>query len=163
MVGDIEWLEFSYYSEEYKGAVKGLHRTQLMLSMFTNLGMIFNHSQGVKLKSTGEVLASKPSEAIEVLNKSYNIKLTPAIMANYFDLIKYINTHLDKSIYDSIIAIYLRILDSTRCDIPEDLQKTWKDRQGELGLTGKFLPPESKLNESKVLPGFKEFLTENDV
>ena len=33
MIGDLDWLEFSYYSEEYKGNVKGLHRTQLMLSV----------------------------------------------------------------------------------------------------------------------------------
>ena len=156
MVGDIEWLEFSYYSEEYSGTVKGLHRTQLMLSLFTNLGMIFNHSQGVKLKSTGEVLASKPSEAIEVLNNSYNFKLTPTILANYFELRKYIEKHLDKASYDSIISIYLRILDSTRCDVPEDLQQTWKDKKGELGLTGKFLPPESHLNES--INTFKQLL-----
>lgn len=35
-VGNPEWLKFSYYSNIYKGVVKGLHRTQLMLAMFTN-------------------------------------------------------------------------------------------------------------------------------
>ena len=29
-VGDPEWLKFSYYSNIYKGVVKGLHRTQLI-------------------------------------------------------------------------------------------------------------------------------------
>ena len=32
-VGDPEWLKFSYYSNIYKGVVKGLHRTQLMLAL----------------------------------------------------------------------------------------------------------------------------------
>lgn len=157
MVGDIEWLEFSYYSEEYTGNVKGLHRTQLMLSMFTNLGLIFNHSQGVKDKVTGEVLATKPSEAINVLNDRYNINISQSILSNYFELRKYIEKHLDKSVYNSIIAIYLRILDSTRCDIPDDLQKTWKDRKGELGLTGKFLPDDSLLKEESP-KSYKELL-----
>jgi hypothetical protein len=30
-VGDVDWLEFAYYSNTYSGNVKGLHRTQLML------------------------------------------------------------------------------------------------------------------------------------
>jgi hypothetical protein len=145
MVGDLDWLEFSYYSEEYKGNVKGLHRTQLMLSMFQNLGLLFKHADGVIDKESRDVLATKPDEAIGILNDRYKIKLNKKIVSNYFELRKYIEKNLSKSQFDSIIGTYLRILDRTRCDIPEDLQQIWKDRKSELGLTGKFLPDDSRL------------------
>jgi hypothetical protein len=157
MIGDIDWLEFSYYSEEYKGTVKGLHRTQLMLSLFSNAGYTFNHAAGVKTKETGEVVATKPEEAIDVLNNAYKFKITKTILANYFELRVYIEKHLVKSVYDSVIATYLKILDSTRCDIPDDLQMVWKNRKTELGLTGKFLSKESNLNENIC---FREFVLE---
>ena len=162
MIGDLEWLEFSYYSEEYKGNVKGLHRTQLMLSMFTNKGLIFNHAGGVKDKETNTTLATKPSEAIEKLNELYKFNLTKSILENYFSLRTFLEKNLDKSEYDSIIGIYLRILDSTRCDIPEDLQNTWKARKTELQLTGKYLPDDSNLlRERKVYLSFKDLINES--
>ena len=40
---------------------------------------------------------------------------------------------------------YLKILDSTRTDIPENLQQYWIDNQERLGLKGKFLPDVSNL------------------
>ena len=46
---------------------------------------------------------------------------------------------------NSIFDIYLKILDSTRCDIPDPLQSYWLDNRERLGLTGKFLPETSKL------------------
>jgi hypothetical protein len=49
-------------------------------------------------------------------------------------------------VYDT----YLKILDSTRCDIPEDLQQYWIDNQERLGLKGKFLPDNSNLTQYKV-------------
>jgi len=161
MVGDLDWLEFSYYSEEYKGNVKGLHRTQLILSMFQNLGMTFKHADGVISKETREVLATKPEQAIKVLNDGYKIKLTKKIMDNYFELVKYIEKNLDKSIYESILNTYLKILDSTRCDVPDNLQKYWKDNKGQLGLKGKFLPADSNLLKEERMPTFKQFLSES--
>ena len=154
MVGNLQWLEFSYYSEVYTDNVKGLHRTQLMLSMFTNLGLTFNHVNGVKDKASGEVLATDPKRAVEILETRYGVKLSKSTMANYHSLIAVVNK-LSKADRDNIIAIYFKILDSTRADIPSDLQKEWKARKSELGLTGKFLPPESKLNES-----FRNYLNE---
>ena len=156
MVGNLQWLEFSYYSEVYTDNVKGLHRTQLMLSMFTNLGLTFNHVTGVKDKASGEVLATDPKRAVEILETRYGVKLSKSTMANYHSLITVVNK-LSKADRDNIIAIYFKILDSTRADIPSDLQKEWKARKSELGLTGKFLPPESKLNET-----FRNYLNELD-
>jgi hypothetical protein len=47
----------------------------------------------------------------------------------------------------SIYDIYLKILDSTRADIPEDLQQYWIQNKERLGLKGKFLPDDSKLKQ----------------
>jgi hypothetical protein len=45
------------------------------------------------------------------------------------------------AVYDT----YLKILDSTRADIPEDLQSYWIENQERLALKGKFLPDNSNL------------------
>lgn len=144
-VGDVDWLEFAYYSDSYQGNVKGLHRTQLMLSLFSNAGYTFSHNYGVKDKETQEIVASTPVQAIEVLNKSYGFKLTSDILQNYFKLQEFLTSNLDENTLSSIYDTFLKILDSTRADIPEDLQQYWIDNQQRLGLKGKFLPDDSKL------------------
>jgi hypothetical protein len=53
--------------------------------------------------------------------------------------------NLSKEKYNSIIDRYLKILDSTRVDIPENLQQYWIYNQERLGLKGKFLPDVSNL------------------
>lgn len=142
MVGNMTWLEFSYYSDIYKGNIKGLHRTQLILSMFNYLGYSFNHINGVSYDGT--IVAETPQEAIHLLSENYHFTPLLATINDYFQLIKVVNEQPDE-VRDGIIGIYLRILDKTRCDIPEDLQVTWLERQAELGLTGKFLPEDSNL------------------
>jgi predicted DNA-binding ArsR family transcriptional regulator len=144
-IGNPEWLRFSYYSQSYEGNVKGLHRTQLMLSLFSNKGKSFGHSTGVIDKETGEKEASNPKEAIALLNKLYGFNIDQDILDDYFKLEKYIKEHLSTEEYNSIIDRYLKILDSTRADIPDNLQQYWIDNQDRLGLKGKFLPDISKL------------------
>ena len=144
-VGNLDWLNFSYYSNTYKDNVKGLHRTQLMLSMFQALDMTFKHSDGVKSKTTGETVASTPQEAIEVLNKGFNINLSQDILNDYFELITYLEKNLPKDKLNKILDTYLKILDSTRADIPFNLQDYWIANQDRLGLKGKFLPDNSNL------------------
>jgi hypothetical protein len=51
--------------------------------------------------------------------------------------------------YNNIMDRYLKILDSTRADIPENLQQYWIDNQDRLGLKGKFLPDNSALIKYK--------------
>ncbi len=146
MVGRLEWLRFSYYSESYEGNVKGLHRTQLLLAMFDHLGYSFGHTKGVTDKEIKEVIASTPQEAIKILEDGYNIKFKEGDINNFFkifQIIKNLKQELKKDIFD----IYLKILDRTRCDIPLKLQNYWFTRREELGLTGKFLPEDSKLIE----------------
>ena len=144
-VGDVDWLEFAYYSSSYTGNVKGLHRTQLMLAMFSNKGYTFSHNYGVKDKDTQEIVAKNPQEAINLLNKEYNLKLDRASISDYHQLIEALEKGLTPDELNSILDRFIKILDSTRADIPEDLQSYWIKNQERLGLKGKFLPDDSNL------------------
>jgi hypothetical protein len=148
-VGNLDWLKFSYYSNTYKDNVKGLHRTQLMLSMFQALGLSFTHATGVKSKETGETIATNPGEAIQALNDGYGIELTPDVVNDYFELMGYIKKNIPKDKFNQILDIYLKILDSTRADIPYDLHQYWIKNQDRLSLKGKYLPDDSKLIQYK--------------
>jgi hypothetical protein len=147
MIGDLNWLKFSYHSAAYpKGSnVKGLHRTQLMLSAFQVAHLSFNHVTGVKDKETGEVIASDPDQALQVLGERLGFKITQADAEDYYKLNKLFKAKMRPADYDTMINIYFKILDSTRADIPDDLQDEWRARKDKLGLTGKFLPDTSAL------------------
>ena len=151
-VGDPEWLKFSYYSNIYKGVVKGLHRTQLMLALFTAKGKMFKHEQGVLDKETREVEATTPKEALELLNKLYNLNLTQDQLNDYFELSDVLEKQLSKEDYGKVIDIYLKILDRTGpfAHIPENLEKYWIENQDRLGLTGKRLPDDSPLKKYAI-------------
>jgi len=146
-VGDVDWLSFAYYSDAYKGAVKGLHRTQLMLSLFSHKGYTFSHNYGVKNKETQEIEAENPKEAIDLLNKLYGFNLTKEVLQNYFKLQEFLRANLSAEELNQIYDTYIKILDSTRADIPEDLQQYWIDNQDRLNLAGKFLPDNSNLKK----------------
>jgi hypothetical protein len=147
MIGDLNWLKFSYYSAAYPEAsnVKGLHRTQLMLSAFQVAGLSFNHVTGVKDKQTGEVIARDPEQALAVLSKALGFRITQADAEDYYKLHKLFKEKMRPEDYNALINIYFKILDSTRADIPDDLQDEWRKRKDSLGLTGKFLPDNSAL------------------
>jgi hypothetical protein len=149
-VGDVDWLEFAYYSDKYEGNVKGLHRTQLMLSLFSNAGYTFSHNYGVKDKETQEIVATNPAQAIDILNSAYGFKLTSDILQNYFKLQEFLRSNLDQNTLSSVYDTFIKILDSTRADIPEDLQPYWIENQQRLGLKGKFLPDDSKLKKYAI-------------
>jgi hypothetical protein len=143
--GNIDWLTFAYYSDAYSGNVKGLHRTQLMLHLFSYKNYTFGHNKGVKNKLTGEIEAHKPEEAIKLLNKLYGFNITEKILQNYHELQKFLRANVKEVDLNNVYDIYLKTLDSTRCDIPEDLQPYWITHRDRLNLTGKFLPNDSNL------------------
>jgi hypothetical protein len=64
---------------------------------------------------------------------------------SYFELMDFIKEKLPKNTLNQIFDTYLKILDSTRADIPLDLQDYWIKNQERLGLKGKFLPDVSNL------------------
>lgn len=149
MAGDIEWLKFSYYSSAYPedSNVKGLHRTQLMLSAFQVADLSFNHGAGVKDKHNGDMVAVTPAGALSVLSARLGFTITQEDAENYYTLHKLFKEKMTVVQYNRLISTYFKILDSTRVDIPDDLQYIWQCRKDELGLTGKFLPETSKLKE----------------
>jgi len=147
MVGDLDWLRFSYYSAEYctDSNVKGLHRTQLMLSAFRVAGLSFSHGVGVKDRISKMMLATEPDQALTILNQRLGVDITRSIAEDYYKLNTLLQYQLSTADYDRMIDIYFEILDHTRADIPDDLQAEWLDRRDRLQLTGKFLPEDSKL------------------
>lgn len=147
MIGDLNWLRFSYHSAAYpEGSnVKGLHRTQLMLSAFQVANLSFNHVTGVKDKETGQVIARDPDQALNILGQRLGFKIGQADAEDYYKLHALFKAKMKPEDYNSLLNIYFKILDSTRADIPDDLQDEWRKRQTSLGLTGKFLPDTSAL------------------
>jgi tetratricopeptide (TPR) repeat protein len=148
-IGNLDWLKFSYYSSTYEGNVKGLHRTQLLVALFGNKGYTFRHGQGVINKDTREIEAKTPKEALALLNKLYGTNITQDTLEDYHKVMEYMRKNLSKEDFNSVADIYLKILDSTRADIPTDLQDYWIENQDRLGLKGKFLPDESALIKYK--------------
>lgn len=149
-VGDVDWLEFAYYSNTYSGNVKGLHRTQLLVSLFSNRGYTFSHNYGVKDRDTQEIVANSPQQAIDLLNKEYNLNLDRDTIGDYFKTMETLEAGLSPEELNKVYDIYLKILDSTRADIPEDLQSYWIENQERLGLKGKFLPDNSNLIKYQI-------------
>jgi hypothetical protein len=151
-IGDLNWLRFSYHSETYESNVKGLHRTQLIVALFANKKRTFRHGTGVVNTQTGEYEAISPEDAIDLLNKLYNFKtnkLNKDIIGNFFKLHAFLIKNLSIQELHNVYDIYLRILDSTRTDIPEDIQPYWIENQKRLGLKGLFLPEDSNLYKYK--------------
>ena len=148
-VGDVDWLSFAYHSATYSGNVKGLHRTQLMVSLFSHKGYIFSHNYGVKDRQTQEIVANNPQQAVDLLNSLYGLNLTRDTVGDYFKLMETLEAGLSREDLNGVYDTYLKILDSTRADIPEDLQSYWIDNQERLGLKGKFLPDNSNLAQYK--------------
>ena len=147
MVGDLNWLKFSYHSAAYpEGSnVKGLHRTQLMLAAFQVAGLSFAHVTGVKDKATGEVIARDPDQALKVLSKRLGFNIKQSDAEDYYKLHELFKAKMKPEDYNTLLNIYFKILDSTRADIPDDLQDDWRKHKDSLGLTGKFLPDTSAL------------------
>ena len=116
-----------------------------MLSAFQVANYSFNHVTGVKDKETGAIIAHNPEEALTALSKKLGVTITRAEAEDYYKLHKLLKTKLKPKDYSSMVDIYLKILDSTRADIPDDLQVEWKKRKTKLALTGKFLPDNSAL------------------
>jgi hypothetical protein len=149
-VGDVDWLEFAYYSNTYSGNVKGLHRTQLLVSLFSHKGYTFSHNYGVKSKETQEIVANTPQQAIDLLNQLYGLNLDRDTIGDYFKLMEALEAGLSPQDLYAVYDTYLKILDSTRADIPEELQSYWIENQNRLGLKGKFLPDNSNLIKYKT-------------
>jgi hypothetical protein len=123
MIGNKDLLEFAYYSADYSNrtdGTKGLHRTQLILSMFNVIGYTFSHTKGI--------------QRFEELGYNDNMGYILGILSKYYENISYetlkdfdsvYNIAKNSKFFDDINNVFLSILDSTRADIPDEFKKTW--------------------------------------
>lgn len=145
LIGPGEWLEFSYYSNTYKDNVKGLHRTQLLVAIFQSLDLAFQHGKGITDKKTKELIATKPNEAVDILNDRLGLNLNKRSINDYFKVIDEIRLKLSPAQFTNILHEYFKILQSTRADIPMNLQNEWLELNKKHNYNTKFLPDTSAL------------------
>jgi hypothetical protein len=157
MVGNFEWLTFSYFSDvvpEEESYMKGLHRTQLILSLFLVKDHTFSHTAGVINKDTGQVVAQSPTEAFKLIGSLYGTKITKKDTKNFSKLYSWMQENLQQTEINRTIDAYLKILDRTKSTkvkdetsgevqdcgyIPQALQDYWLENRERLGLTGKYI------------------------
>jgi hypothetical protein len=153
MLGKADLLKFSYFSDKYdvddpsdpskkrRGEVKGLHRTQLMLAMFSAVGYTFSHVKGVTRKPDGKPGTDIPiatkvdvpvgayiddkEQIIQILKDYYGGRITEKALQNYYTLSDIV---MDSKFKKNVVETYLNILQSTRADVPADLEGEWLSR-----------------------------------
>ena len=121
MVGDIDWLRWAYYSHGEPN-LKGLHRTQFIVALFSEIGYTFNHFSGIKKQKTSEWIITSPEDALQLLSEHYgDITLE--------DTLTFARLHswLLKSQRDSYVPVimrYRKILTQQKAKTPNVLQHT---------------------------------------
>jgi len=121
MVGDIDWLRWSYYSHG-ETDLKGLHRTQFIVALFAEMGYTFNHFCGIKKQKTSEWLITSPEEALETLIEHYGpigLEDTLTFARLHSWLLK-----SKKDSYVSVIKRYRDILTNQKAKTPNVLMHT---------------------------------------
>ena len=156
MMGNRNWLKFSYFSPdptESQPLLKGLHRTQLLLAMFLAKDHSFKHVGGVFDRKTGEKVAHSPSEAMSLLGKLYSSNVSPETFNRFESALGWLMDNAQEQDKNRAIDAYLTILDRTkgnketlpsgeqnRCGyIPEELEDYWVQNWKRLGLKGNIL------------------------
>jgi len=155
MVGNIDWLTFSYFSDapsEDEPLLKGLHRTQLIHALILAKDHSFSHTKGVKNKKTGEIVAFSKDEILNLLSNLYRNKMTLNDTLNFNTLYDWMG-NIDENDRNNVLRIYLKILDTTRGNkdpsgercgyIPKVLEQTYLSLLKNDQLKGKFLCKEA--------------------
>ena len=155
MVGNIDWLTFSYFSDvpsEDEPLLKGLHRTQLIHALILAKDHSFSHTKGVKDKKTGEIVAFSKDEILNLLSDLYRNKMTLNDTQNFNTLYDWVG-NIDENDRNNVLRAYLKILDSTRGNkdlsgercgyIPKVLEQTYLSLLKTGQMKGKFLCKEA--------------------
>ena len=123
--GDMDWLKFRYNSElpDDNPEIKGLHRGQLMLAMFAAVGYTFKNGKGFIRKGTGDILGSKPQDAIEVFNQEYNPKqpLSLEITSSYDKLMNYVKNNLKPEDKENTLKMFAEALRRANAYVPDNI------------------------------------------
>jgi hypothetical protein len=106
---------------------------------------MFSHVNGIKDKTTNKYISHDPEEALDILGKRLGFIIPRSSVEDYYKLHSLLKNKMRPQDYNTLLNVYFKILDSTHGDIPDDLQNEWIKRKDSLGLTGKFLPKNSKL------------------
>ena len=121
MVGDIDWLQWSYYSHGEQG-LKGLHRTQFLVALFSEIGYTFSHFSGIKEKKTSEWTITSPEDALQLLSEHYGM-VTHSQTQTFAQLHSWL-LKADSASYFRVISRYREILKVQKENIPNALQHT---------------------------------------
>ena len=156
MMGNRNWLKFSYFSPdptESQPLLKGLHRTQFLLAMFLAKNHSFKHVGGVFDRETGKKVAHSPSDAMRLLGKLYGSNVSPETFNTFEGALEWLMGNASEQDKNRALDAYLTILDRTkgnketlpsgeenRCGyIPEELEDYWLQNWKRLGLKGNIL------------------------
>lgn len=124
-IGDIDWLKFRFNSELPKDnpQIKGLHRGQLMLAMFSATGYTYKSGKGFIRKDTREIIADTPQEATEVFNDEYKPSqpLTLEIINSYGKLMDYVKNSLKTEDRDKILNMFKEALRRADAYVPDNI------------------------------------------
>ena len=121
MVGDVEWLRWSYYSHGEEG-LKGLHRTQFLVALFSEIGYTFSHFSGIKEKKTSEWTITSPEDALQLLSEHYG-DIRHSQTQTFAQLHSWL-LRTDTDAYFKVINRYKEILRTQKQNIPNALQHT---------------------------------------
>ena len=155
MVGNLDWLTFSYFSDapsEDEPLLKGLHRTQLIHALILAMDHSFSHTKGVKDKSTGDIVAFSKEEILDLLSRLYRNTITLDDTQNFNTLYDWMS-NIDEEDRNKALRAYLKILDTTRGNkdldgercgyIPKALEQMYLSLLKNGQMTGRFLCKEA--------------------
>ena len=121
MVGNIDWLRWSYYSHGEEG-LKGLHRTQFIVSCFLNMNMTFSHFSGVKTKNETEWTITDPKMAIETLSSHYG-PITLEQTKTFKNLHSWLLENASREDYLEVITRYAGIVKMAKAELPQEIKE----------------------------------------
>ena len=116
MVGDIDWLRWSYYSHGEEG-LKGLHRTQFLVALFSQIGYTFSHFSGIKKQKTSDWTITSPEDALKMLSEHYG-DIQHSQTETFAELHAWLRS-CNSSLYSAVINQYREILVASKSKIPE--------------------------------------------
>ena len=121
MVGDVEWLRWSYYSHG-EISLKGLHRTQFLVALFSEIGYTFNHFSGIKKKNTSDWTITSPEDALKLLSEHYG-DIDHSQTETFARLHSWL-LRSDSRAYFRVVSRYREILKTQKENIPNVLTHT---------------------------------------
>ena len=175
MVGNLDYLTFSYFSDapsEEEPMLKGLHRTQLIHALILAKNHSFSHTKGVTDKETGEVVAFSKDEVLRLLSNLYGKRIFSSDTQNFNTLNDWMK-EINENDREKAFTAYLKILDGTngnkdinsgeRCGyIPKALEQKYLSLLEKDEVSGKFICKEANPDLYAAVSGMLQEQVDND-